>query len=432
MAAAWKWQNCGALCNHIFGFDTFTGTLHEAAAGLSALQCLSGDAFMSHVGLPEAWKRIETDGPMDSWPAGTFDLQGSMPQVLGNVYLWQGLFADTLPAYLNMSRAFGQYGPATYVHMDCDIYSGKAAPMLLDTCTGCCQAQSRPLFVLQALRTSCSYSQTGCKLGLSSCLMTLSIMLRTGEASLKPCGSGKHQLLACQDKRCRSHSLRLVMRMQQRHTACAVHACLHAPLHAAPASDAASPDRLQASGIKLATLGIFGPLEGTSEAMQLTVDSEHHWFHQSVAFVVAEKPQTPMKPWKDLSDAEATGRSLTGATDGHAGHLQVGKSLSSLTTTGSREAAGIGNVLSVASSGKAQPKDAIPHATTPSSQTKVVDGQHFNIPGTEHAAGSHQSTSKDAGAEPAGRSHRTTGNQRVSLRSHVGSQGSHRHKHFSR
>ena len=62
---------------------------------------------------------------MDSWPAGTFDLQGSMPQVLGNVYLWQGLFADTLPAYLNMSRAFGQVGPATYIHVDCDIYSGR-------------------------------------------------------------------------------------------------------------------------------------------------------------------------------------------------------------------------------------------------------------------------------------------------------------------
>ena len=25
LAAAWKWQNCGALCNHMFGFDTFTG-----------------------------------------------------------------------------------------------------------------------------------------------------------------------------------------------------------------------------------------------------------------------------------------------------------------------------------------------------------------------------------------------------------------------
>ena len=206
---------------------------------------------------------------------------------------------------------------------------------------------------------------------------------------------------------------------------------LHAPLDAAPASDAASPVRLQASGIKLATLGIFGPLEGTSEAMQLTVDSEHHWFHQSVAFVVAEKPQTPMKPWRDLSDIEAAGRSLSGAQDSHAGQSHAGKPLPSQATASSEEAAGISDVLSVASSGKAQPKEAMPDATMPSSQTKVVDGQHYNIPGTEHAAGSHQPTTKEGAAEPAGRSHRVLGNQRNSLKAHVGL-GSHQHRHLSR
>ena len=65
------------------------------------------------------------DGPDGDWPAGTFDLQGTFPQVLGNVYLWQGLFSDTLPQYLNLSRALGQLGPASYVHVDCDIYSGR-------------------------------------------------------------------------------------------------------------------------------------------------------------------------------------------------------------------------------------------------------------------------------------------------------------------
>ena len=80
---------------------------------------------MSLTGLPEAWKRNEVEGS-ESWPAGMFSLQGSLPDVPDNVYLWPGLFADTLPVYLNISHAFGQTGPVSYLHVDCDIYTGEA------------------------------------------------------------------------------------------------------------------------------------------------------------------------------------------------------------------------------------------------------------------------------------------------------------------
>ena len=192
--------------------------------------------------------------------------------------------------------------------------------------------------------------------------------------------------------------------------------------------------RLQASGIKLATLGMFGPLEGTNEAMQLNVDSEHHWFHQSVAFVVAEKPQTPMKPWQDISDGEATGRSLTAAKEGHAAQQLAGKDSASQHTADPAvtELKDASFAKSAAGMAQSADKSGASHSTVPSSKTKDVDGQHFNLPGTEHAAGPHQTIGKEGGAESAGRSHRAGGSQRVTLKSHTGPHGSHEHKHRSR
>ena len=94
--------------------------------------------------------------PLTDWPAGTFDLQGNFPPVLANVYLWPGLFADTLPVYLNISRALAQPGPASYVHIDCDIYSGEStagqqACMTLMTSTELCMACAGARDVLQLL-----------------------------------------------------------------------------------------------------------------------------------------------------------------------------------------------------------------------------------------------------------------------------------------
>ena len=63
---------------------------------------------------------------------------------------------------------------------------------------------------------------------------------------------------------------------------------------------------LQSTGIKLATLGVHGPLDdNASEAMELDVPTEHDWHHQSVGFVVIEKPPRLPLPWKVLADSEA-------------------------------------------------------------------------------------------------------------------------------
>ena len=78
-------------------------------------------------------------------------------------------------------------------------------------------------------------------------------------------------------------------------------ACFHAVLHASWTEVADYCGcRLQSTGIQLAMLGIYGPLPNTDEAMELTVDSEHHWFHQSVSFVVVAKPERAPAPWMEL------------------------------------------------------------------------------------------------------------------------------------
>ena len=42
-------------------------------------------------------------------------------------------------------------------------------------------------------------------------------------------------------------------------------------------------------------------LPNATQAVQLNVPDEFHWFHQSVAFVVVEKPQRAPLPWVELS-----------------------------------------------------------------------------------------------------------------------------------
>ncbi|HEY4045195.1 MAG TPA: class I SAM-dependent methyltransferase [Rhodopila sp.] len=82
----------GGTINHIasatngavFGFDTFTG-------------------------LPEDWR--------PGYPAGAF-AQPALPAVLENVELVVGLFADTLPRFVEAHT-----GPVSLLHVDCDLYS---------------------------------------------------------------------------------------------------------------------------------------------------------------------------------------------------------------------------------------------------------------------------------------------------------------------
>ena len=179
--------------------------------------------------------------------------------------------------------------------------------------------------------------------------------------------------------------------------------------------------RLQASGIKLATLGLYGPLEGSTEAMDLEVDSEHHWFHQSVAFVVAEKPEQPLGPWEDLTDDEAVGNPSANPL---AAHSTLPAAKSSLQAV---EKASTGRSTAVTQ--QAAFTDSAQKSTKPSSQTKAVDGHLFNLPGTEHASNSQLPSGSGTGSGTAVHPHRGGASQHgTSVRAHISSHGtSNRH-----
>lgn len=65
--------------------------------------------FDSFEGLPEDWR--------DLHPQGIFK-QERLPPVEPNVRLIKGLFADTLPAFLQQHPE-----PALFLHIDCDLYA---------------------------------------------------------------------------------------------------------------------------------------------------------------------------------------------------------------------------------------------------------------------------------------------------------------------
>jgi len=65
--------------------------------------------FDSFEGLPEPWSLSE---------AGEFDLGGIEPAMPPNVTLVKGLFADSLPPFLEQHP-----GNVSFVHIDCDLYS---------------------------------------------------------------------------------------------------------------------------------------------------------------------------------------------------------------------------------------------------------------------------------------------------------------------
>jgi len=69
----------------IFGFDTFTG-------------------------LPEDWEGANIT-------AGTFSVNGKIPDHIHGVTFHKGLFKDTLPLYVEVAK------PIALLHIDCDLYS---------------------------------------------------------------------------------------------------------------------------------------------------------------------------------------------------------------------------------------------------------------------------------------------------------------------
>jgi hypothetical protein len=80
------------------------GTIGFIAKQVAPLQVHGFDSFH---GLQEAW----------SGDGFSFDLQGRMPKVPGNVLLHPGFFADTLPGWLEQNP-----GPAAFIHIDSDLY----------------------------------------------------------------------------------------------------------------------------------------------------------------------------------------------------------------------------------------------------------------------------------------------------------------------
>lgn len=97
-----------------FGVDTGT-TINFIANWLSKLQTARYIVgFDSFYGLPENWTL--------GHPKGTFNRNGVMPEVAGNVLLIKGLFEETLPLFIKPHDF--QWG---FIHIDCDIYSSTKA-----------------------------------------------------------------------------------------------------------------------------------------------------------------------------------------------------------------------------------------------------------------------------------------------------------------
>lgn len=103
------------LLRHAAGIAPQNGLVLEfGVASGRTLTCLAEArggpvyGFDSFDGLPEDWRT--------GFPRGTF--AGAAPQVPDNAELVQGLFAQTLPAFLAAHE-----GPVALVHVDCDLYA---------------------------------------------------------------------------------------------------------------------------------------------------------------------------------------------------------------------------------------------------------------------------------------------------------------------
>eukprot|EP00884_Botryococcus_braunii_P011172 jgi/Botrbrau1/20055/Bobra.200_1s0060.1 len=108
LAGEWRLKHCGPEVK-VHGFDTFTG-------------------------LPEPWSLA---GGEVTFQSGTFSQNGRLPEVPSNVVLHKGLFIDSLPDYLTAQRTqrrkAGQADHGvTYMHVDCDLYTGAAQALLLN------------------------------------------------------------------------------------------------------------------------------------------------------------------------------------------------------------------------------------------------------------------------------------------------------------
>lgn len=61
---------------------------------------------------------------------GEFNLQGRFPEVGDNVKLVPGLFNESLPPFIKSHYKTRHPVDITYLHIDCDLYAGKACTLL--------------------------------------------------------------------------------------------------------------------------------------------------------------------------------------------------------------------------------------------------------------------------------------------------------------
>lgn len=90
-------------------FGVYKGDSINLLAKLAPERHFTG--FDSFQGLPETW----TTGSR----AGTFNLEGRLPAVRKNITLVKGFYNATLPGYCAEHRE----REATFIHVDCDLYS---------------------------------------------------------------------------------------------------------------------------------------------------------------------------------------------------------------------------------------------------------------------------------------------------------------------
>jgi hypothetical protein len=97
---------CVTVAGYYLEFGVYKGgTISFIADQVGSSQPVHG--FDSFRGLEEAW----------SGDSFSFDLEGRLPKVPGNVTLHPGLFADVLPGWIQQNP-----GPAAFIHIDSDLY----------------------------------------------------------------------------------------------------------------------------------------------------------------------------------------------------------------------------------------------------------------------------------------------------------------------
>jgi tetratricopeptide (TPR) repeat protein len=98
----------------VLEFGVRHGTTIRQIAALAKQEVHGFDTF---TGLPEAW---------DEHPAGTYSTAGKLPELSANVHLYAGLFAETLPQFLQT-----HHGAVRFVNVDCDLYSATQTVLAL-------------------------------------------------------------------------------------------------------------------------------------------------------------------------------------------------------------------------------------------------------------------------------------------------------------